>query len=160
MATLTAVANPPDWMFKLPPRFWEKVLIRESGCWEWLGSKNWDGYGHSWHPGKNRIGLVHRWTYEAAKGPMPAGLVTDHLCRNRACCNPQHLEAVTYFVSTHRSTNPMAKFAKRTHCAKGHPFSGENLLIRENGGRRCRTCKNEIERRQYHAGKRPKKRGL
>lgn len=70
-----------------------KVITDESGCWLWQGEINRNGYGRVWINGKRL--MSHRVTYELFTGPIPEGYVVDHLCKNRACCNPEHLEAVT-----------------------------------------------------------------
>jgi hypothetical protein len=74
-------------------------------------------------------------------GEIPDGLVIDHLCRNRKCVNPFHLEAVTLKENILRGAGTGAEFARRTHCNKGHEFSEENTIIRSDGGRRCKTCR-------------------
>jgi hypothetical protein len=73
-------------------RFWEKV-DKSDGCWMWTGAKVWDGYGRFRLPSKTV--RAHRFSYELVLGPIPEGLTLDHLCRNRGCVNPLHLEAVT-----------------------------------------------------------------
>jgi hypothetical protein len=77
-------------------KFWNRVA-KSSGCWEWIGSKSRAGYGRMTHKidGSHREVYGHRLSYELHKGPIPEGLVIDHICRNRACVNPDHLEAVT-----------------------------------------------------------------
>jgi hypothetical protein len=84
--------------------------------------------------------IVHRFSYEFFVGPIPAGLTIDHLCRNRACFNPVHLEAVTQRENTLRGEGPTAKLARLTHCPKGHPFSKDNTHIYKNR-RVCKACK-------------------
>ena len=121
-----------------------------SGCWLWEGHLNDDGYG--------TLGVenAHRVSWELFRGGIPDGLDIDHLCRNRGCVNPEHLEPVTTQVNVLRSDNFTADYAKRTHCDAGHLLEGGNLIIRSDGGRRCRQCKRE-------AGKmfmRRKRRGL
>jgi hypothetical protein len=112
-----------------------------TGCWEWPRARTL-GYGVVWFEGKLR--RVHRIVYEHFVGPIPEGLEPDHLCRNRCCANFEHLELVTRQVNIRRGGN---HYRERTHCNYGHPFEGDNLFIRENGARRCRTCKREASRR-------------
>ena len=117
------------------------------GCMLWTGAVSAQGYGRfcrSW---------AHRLVYEAVVGPVPEGLQLDHLCRNRLCVNPEHLEPVTNRVNTLRGEGPTALNAKKTHCHKGHPFAGANLIILPDGSRRCRACKNEREVRRRAAAK-------
>lgn len=75
-------------------------LDEESGCWDWVGARGQDGYGRL-REGATTI-QAHRWSYEIAKGPIPTGLVIDHLCRNTGCVNPDHLEPVTTAQNTQR----------------------------------------------------------
>lgn len=80
-------------------------------------------------------------SHELHKGPIPEGLVIDHLCRNRGCVNPDHLEAVTQRENILRGEGLAAANARKTHCPKGHPYSGENLYVVPSSGRRqCRIC--------------------
>ncbi|MFJ2662519.1 HNH endonuclease signature motif containing protein [Arthrobacter koreensis] len=90
---------------------------------------------------------VHRVAYELFSGPIPNGLVLDHLCRNRGCFNPNHLEPVTRAVNNLRGVGFMAAHARKTHCPKGHPYDEKNTQIK-NGARRCRACIS-IENRRY-----------
>lgn len=123
-------------------RFWSRV-DRTGDCWEWRAGKISTGYGAfciSDARGmlKQQV-LAHRWAYEEARGPIPAGLVIDHLCRNRACVNPEHMEAVTTRVNLLRGQSPFAHRARQTHCLRGHPFDEVNTIISE-GRRHCRAC--------------------
>ena len=112
--------------------------VTESGCHLWVGSLT-GGYGYIGDEnGKKEE--AHRFAYEQAKGPIPEGLQLDHLCRVRCCVNPDHLEPVTNKVNCLRGIGFVAVNARKTHCRKGHPYHGENLLLRPNGYRRCRTC--------------------
>lgn len=129
-------------------RFWPKVekngpANTELGpCWIWAASKNRDGYGLFFN-GSKAVG-AHRWAYENQFGPISKGLELDHLCRNRSCVNPSHLEPVSSLENTKRSP---IHYGARTHCKHGHEYTPENTISRKDGGRRCRTCKNEYIRR-------------
>lgn len=129
-------------------RFLRYVSVSENGCWLWTGGKSGVGYGH-FHTGttaKNYKDVyAHRLSYILWNGPIAKGLVIDHLCRSRACVNPDHLEAVTTRTNLLRGEGRTALFARRTHCRYGHPLSGPNLyllLSRKTPQRRCRTCYN------------------
>jgi hypothetical protein len=101
-----------------------------SGCWVWLRGKNSAGYGQfcGWgNPG--RWMLAHRWSYEFNVGPIPQGLVIDHLCRNPACVNPDHLEAVTQRENSRRGA--LAHVIKTGTCRRGHASVP---------GKNCRQC--------------------
>lgn len=113
-------------------------------CWEWLGGHNRAGY--------SILGglLVHRAVYELLVGPIPRGLGLDHLCRNRACCNPAHLEPVTHRVNVMRGVSFSARNALLTHCAHGHAFDEANTYYRPRGGRGCRAC-TRLSQRRYKA---------
>lgn len=87
-------------MHKLPPKMQQRFTVTDSGCWEWQGEMNRNGYGRVWINGKRL--MSHRVTYELLVGPIADGLVVDHLCKNRACCNPEHLEPVTIRENTLR----------------------------------------------------------
>lgn len=119
-------------------------LTDPNGCWTWTSSKSF-GYGYFWL-GKKRI-RAHRLAYEMLVERIPDGLCLDHLCRNRACVNPDHLEAVTPTENLMRGESPAAINAAKTHCPKGHPYSGSNLLF-SSGSRRCLTCHRDRERQR------------
>ena len=126
-------------------------------CWVWDKAKDSCGYGNVWLAGK--MYKVHRVVYEEIIGPIPAELELDHLCRNRACYNSEHLEAVTHMENMRRG-----KQARKTQCPQGHLYSGDNLYTRKREGgskaRYCKTChntwgrenrvKNKEEVRTYH----------
>jgi len=119
-------------------RFWEKV-DQSGDCWEWKATKQPKGYGLFGLEGQSR--LAHRVAYELTIGPIPEGLVIDHLCRNRSCVNPAHMEPVTSRENTLRGKTLAAENVKKTHCPKGHPYAGENLYIQPRTGKRfCRAC--------------------
>lgn len=111
-------------------------------CWVWSGKLATTGYGRFWDGTRNTY--AHRHSYEQYVGPIPDGLVIDHLCRNRACCNPAHLEAVTHAENCRRG----ARGRLITHCKDGHPLSGDNVVM-VNGRRRCLTCKRAQQRQRY-----------
>lgn len=126
---------------RLPARFWVKVHELDNGCWEWRGAKSNRGYGNFNYAGKTQHS--HRLAYQTLVGPVDLGLELDHLCRNRACVNPAHLEAVTGRVNNLRGTSLAAQRSRRTHCPKGHALTGSNLdpaELRRGGNRSCYTC--------------------
>ena len=120
-------------------RFWEKVKKTKS-CWNWTGkTKTTRGYGVLWFGGGKTIS-AHRFSYEIHNGKIPNGLQIDHLCRNRKCVNPEHLEAVTDKVNVLRGIGLSAMNARKTHCKNGHPFNKQNTWHYK-GQRVCRICK-------------------
>jgi len=116
----------------------EARVAKTAQCWFWLGPLSRDGYGHLNVDGR-AIG-AHRASYMAFTGPIPEGMVIDHLCRNRACVNPEHLEAVPHEVNVQRgaSSNP------HTHCNKGHEFTPENTRVVQV----CITCDHDARERR------------
>lgn len=117
-------------------RFWEKV--RKGECWEWTGCITNRGYG-LFQDGK-KLRSVHRWSYERFIGQIPDGLTIDHLCRNRACVRPDHLEPVSARENVLRGIGISAENARKTECLRGHPLSGDNLYLYQ-GKRHCRACR-------------------
>lgn len=131
-------------------RFWDKVDFvgpvssscpNLGPCWAWLGAKTDRGYGHLNIEGRNAG--PHRFAYEFCIGPIPEGLVLDHLCRNRSCVEPFHIEPVTQQQNILRGTGRSACAARATHCAKGHPYDEVNTYWRRSGGRACRICRRQ-----------------
>lgn len=127
-------------------RFQERYVEDERGCWIWQKRLDKDGYG-AIVIDRMRF-RAHRFAYEWFVGPVPVGLVLDHLCRVTSCVNPHHLEPVTSGENTRRGVN---HHASRTHCPQGHPYEGANLII-DGTSRKCRTCVNERQK-IYHARK-------
>jgi hypothetical protein len=125
-------------------RFWAKVAKTE-GCWLWLAGKSSAGYGNVKMDG--RWQGAHRVAYTLLRGPIPEGLQLDHLCRNRACVNPAHLDPCTAKENAMRSELTLQSRNKRkTHCPKGHPYGGDNLVV-VRGERYCRECRNQSTRK-------------
>lgn len=123
----------------------------DTPCWAWGGSRHESGYGVLYMgTGRKDVKyrVAHRVIWEGFHGPVPKGLELDHLCRNRGCVNPDHLEAVTSRVNNLRGMSPTAQHARQTHCKRGHEFTSENTLKHSSGGRRCKTC--TLEFRQSH----------
>jgi hypothetical protein len=114
-----------------------------TGCWEW---KKYRKFGRGAGRGYGLIGIgdrieqAHRISYLEFVGSIPEGLVIDHRCGNQGCVNPGHLRAVTQQVNVLASNGLAARYAKATHCDRGHPFSGSNLVMLKEGKRRCRAC--------------------
>lgn len=134
----------------------EALYIPEpnSGCWLWLGTANSQGYGTLQDDGLTI--RAHRVVYEAEVGPIPEGLVIDHLCRNRICVNPSHLEPVTFKENVLRGISPPANNARKTHCPRGHALSEPNVN-RRRGYRACVECErvqNAARQRRFKARKR------
>ena len=127
------------------PRFWAKVdkngpLWKETVCWEWLGGKYPTGYGR-FALGDKYV-YAHRFAYESLIGTIPPGLPIDHLCRNRPCVNPAHMEPVTNKVNILRGQGWGAVHARATHCPQGHPYDLLNTLVDRRGYRECKICRN------------------
>jgi hypothetical protein len=121
-----------------PERITSKIEVDPiTGCWNWTATLD-RGYGIVGFGRK--LFRMHRVAYERAIGPIPPKYQIDHLCWNRRCCNPDHLEAVTARENNMRSNSIASIAAKKTHCPKGHPYSGENLYTTPSGDRRCREC--------------------
>lgn len=123
------------------------------GCWIWQGSINAEGYGTTTAPTRRGTTHAHLAVWWVFNGSVQDGLQLDHLChtadssclggnscRHRRCVNPEHLEPVTPRENTLRARAPSARFSRRTHCDNGHPLEGQNLAIRTDGARKCRTC--------------------
>lgn len=128
----------------LPP--WAPFL---GPCWLWTAGTSWGGYG-KFSLGAREDGgaYAHRVAYELEVGPIPDGLVIDHLCRVRLCVRPDHLEPVTNRVNLLRAPRSVsAENHAKTHCVHGHPFDEANTHWSPDGRRVCRACKRETMRR-------------
>ncbi len=122
--------------------FTKKYVLMQTGCWVWTHALTRGGYGQmGW---KGKIMKAHRISYELKYGEIPQGLDIDHLCRNRKCVNPAHLEAVSRKVNVLRGTGLAAINAKKTHCIRGHLFDKANTYYQKRTPTRtkrtCRTC--------------------
>ena len=134
-------------MIGIEQRFWGKVNKTET-CWLWTGAITAAGYGELKINGLPIY--AHRLSYEQFRGSIPEGLQLDHLCRQRQCVKPEHLEIVTLRENVIRGQG-IATRANLTHCIHGHPFDLFNTYFRENGTRACRSCwQIRNERRDRH----------
>lgn len=123
--------------------FWSKVTKSDAGCWLWTAATDTNGYGVF---GIDRVlHLAHRVSYETLRGPIPDGLVLDHVkergCVNKNCVNPDHLEPVTHRVNILRGDGVAAVNARKTHCLRDHEFTEENTYVDPRGYRQCRACR-------------------
>jgi len=122
------------------------IVHPQTQCWEWPGHLK-EGYGRVYFEGKQIE--AHRASYISYRGPIPKGLQIDHLCRNRSCINPDHLEKVTKKENCLRGTSPSAVNSRKIQCIRGHEFV-------ERGGRRtCYQCLKEKYHRTKHLRKKP-----
>lgn len=122
-------------------RFWSRIK-QDGECWRWVGGTDHYGYGRLYvnkYPAK-----AHRFAYELLRHDIPDGLVIDHLCENRWCVNPWHMEPVTQAVNVTRANRKAA--ARRTACSKGHPYNDINTRFTDTQ-RVCRICKREADSR-------------
>lgn len=135
MTTALAPRHPPP---RISPLFAEVPKLREcrpdGPCYPWRGEKTDAGYFRAWH--KRRRTTAHRLAYELVIGPIPDGHEIDHLCRNRECVNPFHLEPVTHRENCIRAAR------LKTQCPRGHEYAGDNLRLYR-GRRFCRQCSRE-----------------
>jgi len=143
----------------MPPiaRDWRERLMEKvdtSGdCWLWTGYVKPNGYGAMWIAPADREGssdkeYVHRLMYRWRIGVIPPGHEIDHLCRNRRCVRPNHLEAVTNRENQRRGFGFSGVNARKTHCPHGHPYDAENTYVSANGHRQCKACR-ERKRAEY-----------
>lgn len=124
------------------------IKILRTGCWCWTGALVPSGYGQVRHGPDHKRYSAHRLTYMLWKGDIPDGLELDHLCRNRWCVNPEHVEPVT-----HQTNMSRGAIGSKTHCKRGHEFTEENTYIPPGRYRRCcREC-DALRRGKKTAGK-------
>lgn len=117
-----------------------KFILKTDTCWLWQGHINRGGYGQFTCYGVHR---AHRFVYEYLVGPIPDGMALDHLCGVKHCVKPDHLEVVTHAENT-------ARWAKTvTACPQGHSYTDENLYVRSDGRKKCKTCDRDRNRMKY-----------
>lgn len=121
----------------LEERFFSHVTEGGRGCWEF---DNLTPTGYGYFVIDKVPTAAHRWSYEYLVSPIPDGLDLDHLCRNRACVNPWHVEPVTPRVNILRGISDPAVNARKTECLRGHPFDDTNTYLTPDGRRMCRAC--------------------
>lgn len=122
-------------------RFLGRVaFVPKTSCWAWRGATNAKGYAvFSRTEGSN---FAHRAIHEHFGGSVPEGFTIDHLCRDRGCVNPFHLEAVPHRVNVLRGETLAAANAAKTHCPAGHEYNEQNSVrYNGNGGRQCLLCR-------------------
>lgn len=129
-------------------RFFEKVHKAETGCWEWTAFLDHNGYG-KFLGADGRVRMAHRVWYEHEHGTLSERLQLDHLCRNRKCVNPEHLDPVVAWVNNARSESPSAQHLRAEECPRGHAYDDANTYWRPDGkGRGCRQCRREADARR------------
>jgi hypothetical protein len=133
-----------------------RIVVEDRGhhspCWTWTGPVTHQGYGRTSVPGVGSRVRIHRATFEASKGPIPEGLCLDHLCRNRACCNPDHLEPVTAEENTRRGVRPPVPPCKHGNTPKSRCRQCHAEYIREWTARNSEKV--NAKRRIAHAARR------
>lgn len=122
------------------------VIHPKSKCWIWTNAQQGGGYGKAKFQGKQST--AHRLSYIAFEGPIASGLCLDHICRNRLCVNPLHLEPVTQ-VENRRRGLQMSLRVDKTHCINGHPYTDGNTYKDRKGVNRCMECARQTRMRSY-----------
>ena len=126
--------------------FFRRIVAGRDGCHVWTGATTSSGYGTVTRLGRSI--MTHRVAYELMFGSIPEPLVIDHLCRNRLCANPRHMEPVTSGENVLRGVSPSARNARMTECDLGHSFDDENTYVAR-GRRHCRTCRRDYMAAYY-----------
>ncbi len=134
-------------VFEIRKRFESKIEVLITNCWKWKGRIEKNGYGRFSYK-HDQIISSHRMSYLLYRGPIDMGLTIDHLCKNKWCVNPSHLEVVTMKENLRRSFNITNINEHKTHCKSGHPFSLSNTYIRPDGSRQCKICRS-IAQQKY-----------
>ena len=131
--------------------FWSKVEVLATGCWEWRGKLNADGYGYilvgSRSDQSRKYVFAHRFAFERFRGSIPAGEEIDHLCKHRSCVNPTHLQSLSHLENVRRSGAAEAhrqQMRARTQCRNGHDYNQSNVYLYR-GKRYCRACRKKSE---------------
>lgn len=120
-----------------------------TGCWLWVGTASPRGYA-TFRVNGRKIG-VHRFAYERWVGPIRDGLVVDHICNNPTCVNPDHLQAITQRDNVRRGRGTSGINSRKQECIHGHPFDADNTYVDPGGGRHCRECRRQADKRRYHS---------
>ena len=143
---------------EIEARFWKHVSPEpNSGCWLWTASEDGRGYGQfapfGWR-GLHKQGSIkaYKFAYLFYRGSVPDGKELDHVCRNRLCVNPDHLEPVSHRENVLRGDSPSARQARQTHCKRGHEFTAENTWSGDEH-RRCKTC-DKVRMAAFHKARR------
>lgn len=154
---------PPKKILSIKERFLKHADVGEHDeCWNWTGNTSVHGYGISCAI-KGIKTPAHRVSYKIYCGEVPDGLQIDHLCRNRLCVNPMHLEAVTIQENIRRGMAVSSINRRKTHCKYGHPFDEKNTRIwtgEKIRMRICRTCRRKRESYYYNRNKSKDKKTL
>jgi len=121
---------------------WQRYIEGPTGpdgtpCWIWTGYVHERGYGRVTINGERR--KVHRLSWLELRGEIPEGLTIDHLCEQKLCCNPWHMDVVPASVNTRRRWD--REFDSDRTCRRGHPRTDENTYTRPNGARECAECR-------------------